>query len=80
MVATRTFLDVAYDLTITNYNHECQRLQSLVRDIKQHTERAKIITGELHVRGRNRARLAVFTSHIDEVLRTMGEDFDSDDN
>ena len=55
-------------------------MQDIVRDIKQHTERAKNITGELHVRGRNRARLAVLTSHLDEVLRTVGEDFDSDDN
>jgi hypothetical protein len=55
-------------------------LQGLLKDIEQHTKRAKIITRELHVRGNNLARLAVLTSHIDEVLRTLGEDFDSDDN
>ena len=80
MVATRAYLEVVYDLKSTSYDHECRRLQDLVRDIKQHTERAKIITGELHVRGRNRERLAVLTSHLDELLRTMGEEFDSDDN
>ena len=80
MVASLT-TTVANDYNIiTSTAMECSRLQGLLKDIEQHTKRAKIITRELHVRGNNLARLAVLTSHIDEVLRTSGEDFDSDDN
>ena len=65
---------------ITSTAMECSRLRGLLNDIEQHTKRAKLITRELHVKGHNRARLAVLTSHLDEVLRNLGNDFDSDDN
>ena len=53
-----------------------------LNDVEQHAKRAKISTLELqeHVKGGNIARLAVLTSHIDEILRSIGEAFDSDDN
>ena len=56
--------------------------QGRLDDVSQHARRANRATLDLqeHLRGGNIARLALLTSHLDEVLRTLGEDFDSDDN